>query len=70
MTGSTAGAVDEPFTTPHGLVQLGVSVGIAIGRPGDPVEHLIAAADRHMYGVKTRRRTERDRGGSDVPAPR
>jgi len=54
-------AVDVPFVTAHGLVHLGMSVGVAIGGHGDPVEHLIAAADRHMYGLKTRRRAARDR---------
>ena len=54
-------AIDEPFGTPHGLVHLGLSIGIAVGRHGDTVEHLIAVADRHMYGVKTRTRAGRDR---------
>ena len=61
-------AVDAPFSTPHGLVRLGISVGIAVGRHGEQVEHLIAAADRHMYGVKTRHRAERDRRASDHAA--
>lgn len=54
-------AVNAPFVTPHGLVHLGMSVGVAVGRHGNLVEHLIAAADRHMYGLKTRRRAARDR---------
>lgn len=58
-------AVDAPFVTPQGLVQLGLSVGVAVGSHGDPAEHLIASADRHMYGLKTRRRAGRDR--RDVP---
>ena len=58
-------AVDAPFVTPHGLVQLGMSVGIAVGRHGDEVDQLIAAADRHMYGVKTRRRAQGGRRSAD-----
>lgn len=54
-------AVDAPFATPHGLVELGMSVGVAVGCHGDQVAQLIAAADRHMYGLKTRRRAGRDR---------
>jgi diguanylate cyclase (GGDEF)-like protein/PAS domain S-box-containing protein len=50
-------AVCRPIDTPHGPVTLGISVGVAIGHPGDTSDDLIAAADRHMYGVKTQRRT-------------
>jgi diguanylate cyclase (GGDEF)-like protein/PAS domain S-box-containing protein len=52
-------AVGQPIDTPHGPVTLGISVGIAIGRAGDNSDDLIATADRHMYGVKTQRRTVR-----------
>lgn len=52
---------DEPFSTPHGLVPLGLSVGTALGACGDVAADLIAAADRHMYGVKTTRRAARGR---------
>ncbi len=48
---------EQPFTTPHGLVRVGVSVGTAVGGRGDDPDQLVAAADRHMYGVKTARRT-------------
>ncbi len=57
-------AVHAPFDTPQGLVHLGVSVGTAVGRHGEDVDRLIALADRHMYGVKTRRRGEQDRRGA------
>ncbi|HEU0103613.1 MAG TPA: diguanylate cyclase [Mycobacteriales bacterium] len=49
-------AVGRSFATRHGLVTLGISVGIAIGGPGDAADQLLAAADRHMYGVKVQRR--------------
>lgn len=50
----------RPFETAHGCVLLGASVGAALGAPGDDAERLLAAADRHMYGIKSRRR-ERSR---------
>ena len=49
-------AVGRAFDTRHGPVALGISVGIAIGAPGDLTDHLLAAADRHMYGVKVQHR--------------
>ncbi|MGJ7442384.1 GGDEF domain-containing protein [Aquipuribacter sp. MA13-6] len=54
-------SVDVPFVTPQGLVHLGMSVGVALGTHGDPADQLIASADRHMYGLKTRRRAGRER---------
>jgi cyclic di-GMP phosphodiesterase Gmr len=53
--------MDAQFATPHGLVRLGLSVGTALGRHGDAAAVLVAAADRHMYGVKTTRRAGRGR---------
>jgi len=62
-------AVDEslaqPYATPHGCVLLGASVGAALGACGDDGERLLAAADRHMYGIKSQRRRLRR-----VPEPR
>ena len=62
-------AVDEslalPYVTPHGTVLLGASVGAALGVRGDDGERLLAAADRHMYGIKSQRR-----GLRRVPEPR
>ncbi|WP_309230026.1 MULTISPECIES: sensor domain-containing diguanylate cyclase [unclassified Blastococcus] len=53
--------VPTPF---RGLPQqsVGVSVGIAVGRPGEAPDEVIARADRAMYGAKShhRRRTPRD----------
>jgi cyclic di-GMP phosphodiesterase Gmr len=54
----------EPYAAPEGRVTVGVSVGTAVGGPGDAADELIARADRDMYGVKTtrRRREPRTRG--------
>ena len=51
-----------PFAGPVGPLHLGVSIGTALGRPGESVDELVARADRAMYGAKThrRRRTPRE----------
>jgi diguanylate cyclase (GGDEF)-like protein/PAS domain S-box-containing protein len=46
-------AVRTPFPGPQGPLSIGVSVGIAVGRPGDDADGLIGRADRAMYGAKT-----------------
>ena len=60
--------VEAPFPGPEGPLYIGVSVGVAIGRPGETADDLIGRADRAMYGVKThhRRRTSRP---SPSPSP-
>ncbi|MBB3086392.1 diguanylate cyclase domain-containing protein [Geodermatophilus sabuli] len=57
-------ALATPFETSCGALSIGVSVGAAVGRPGETPDDLIARADRAMYGSKThrRRRTAGDRG--------
>ena len=35
---------------------IGVSVGVAVGRPGETADDLIGRADRAMYGAKTHQR--------------
>jgi cyclic di-GMP phosphodiesterase Gmr len=45
-----------PFAGPAGLLYLGVSIGTAVGRPGETADDLVARADRAMYGAKTHRR--------------
>jgi diguanylate cyclase (GGDEF)-like protein/PAS domain S-box-containing protein len=45
-------AVRSPFIGPDGPVSVGVSVGIAVGGPGDTADDLISRADRAMYGAK------------------
>jgi cyclic di-GMP phosphodiesterase Gmr len=47
--------VAAPYPGPLGPLQIGVSVGVAVGRPGETADELISRADRAMYGVKTRR---------------
>ena len=54
-------ALARPYGTRHGCVVLGASVGAALGTHGDDVERVIAAADRHMYGIKSGRRAGRGR---------
>ncbi|MGY1741480.1 MULTISPECIES: GGDEF domain-containing protein [unclassified Blastococcus] len=51
-----------PFAGPAGPLHLGVSIGTAVGRPGETADELVARADRAMYGAKThrRRRSVRD----------
>jgi len=45
--------VSEPFAGPQGPLSIGVSVGVAVGSPGDTADELISRADRAMYGEKT-----------------
>jgi cyclic di-GMP phosphodiesterase Gmr len=46
----------EPIDTPAGPLSIGVSVGAAVGRPGDCPDEVVARADEQMYGVKVRSR--------------
>jgi diguanylate cyclase (GGDEF)-like protein/PAS domain S-box-containing protein len=64
LPGLVTAALATPFDTPCGALSIGVSVGAAVGRPGETPDDLIARADRAMYGSKThrRRRTAGDRG--------
>jgi cyclic di-GMP phosphodiesterase Gmr len=48
-----AEAVRAPFPGPRGPLSVGVSVGVAVGRPGDTADDVIGRADRAMYGAKT-----------------
>jgi diguanylate cyclase (GGDEF)-like protein/PAS domain S-box-containing protein len=45
-------AGDEPLSTPVGPVQVGLSVGVALVRPGDTAATLLVAADATMYESK------------------
>jgi diguanylate cyclase (GGDEF)-like protein/PAS domain S-box-containing protein len=60
-------AVGAPYDGPHGPLSVGVSVGLAVGRPGDTADDLITRADRAMYGAKSHphRRTARPRRSGD-----
>ncbi|SOE03826.1 diguanylate cyclase domain-containing protein [Blastococcus haudaquaticus] len=59
--------VRAPFEGPRGPLSIGVSIGIAVGRPGDDADELIGRADRAMYGAKMHphRRSERPRRSED-----
>jgi cyclic di-GMP phosphodiesterase Gmr len=46
--------VGRPFAGPGGELTVGVSVGIAIGQPGEVPDELVVRADRAMYGAKSR----------------
>jgi cyclic di-GMP phosphodiesterase Gmr len=46
-------AVRRPWAGPQGPLSIGVSIGVAVSRPGDDADELIGRADRAMYGVKT-----------------
>ncbi|SNR60937.1 diguanylate cyclase domain-containing protein [Blastococcus mobilis] len=61
-------ATREPFPGPRGPLEIGVSVGVAVGRPGDTADELITRADRAMYGEKTHphRGAARARRAGDV----
>ncbi|MGY1822493.1 GGDEF domain-containing protein [Geodermatophilus sp. SYSU D00079] len=65
LAGHVVTALAAPFEATCGSLSIGVSVGAAVGRPGEPPDDLIARADRAMYGSKThrRRRTAGDRAG-------
>jgi diguanylate cyclase (GGDEF)-like protein/PAS domain S-box-containing protein len=61
-------AVRAPFPGPQGPLSVGVSVGVAIGRPGDTADDLISRADQAMYGAKSHphRQAPRPRRTDDV----
>jgi diguanylate cyclase (GGDEF)-like protein/PAS domain S-box-containing protein len=48
--------VGRPFPGQAGPLSLGVSVGVAVGRPGESADDLVGRADRAMYGAKTHHR--------------
>jgi diguanylate cyclase (GGDEF)-like protein/PAS domain S-box-containing protein len=60
--------VRSPFDGPEGTLAIGVSVGIAVSRPGDTADELIGRADQAMYGAKTHphRQAERPRRSADA----
>jgi cyclic di-GMP phosphodiesterase Gmr len=55
--------IRAPFPGPGAPTSIGVSIGVAVSRPGDTADELIGRADRAMYGVKSHphRRAQRDR---------
>jgi cyclic di-GMP phosphodiesterase Gmr len=54
--------VDAPYPGPVGPLTVGLSVGVAVARPGETADDLIGRADRAMYGVKTHQRRRQPRG--------
>jgi diguanylate cyclase (GGDEF)-like protein/PAS domain S-box-containing protein len=63
LAGRVTERVRAPFPGPDGPMSIGVSIGIAVSRPGDTADDLIGRADRAMYGEKSHphRRALRDR---------
>ncbi len=57
-------AVRSPFRVGDAAVRLGVSVGTALAWAGAIPDELVAAADREMYAVKSRRHRPRSRSAS------
>jgi cyclic di-GMP phosphodiesterase Gmr len=53
--------VVPPVPTAAGPLRVGMSIGAAVGRPGDAADDVIARADRAMYGAKTRQRRRSER---------
>ncbi len=53
--------VAAPVPTAAGPLRVGMSIGVAVGRSGDPPDDVIARADRAMYGAKTRQRRRSER---------
>ncbi|MGY1639344.1 diguanylate cyclase domain-containing protein [Geodermatophilus sp. SYSU D00742] len=65
LTGCVVAALAPPFDTTSGSLSIGVSIGAAVGRPGEAPDDLIARADRAMYGSKTHRRRRTAGDGAD-----
>jgi diguanylate cyclase (GGDEF)-like protein/PAS domain S-box-containing protein len=51
----------EPFPGPAAELLVGMSVGTALGRPGETPDDLVARADQAMYNAKSRHRRHRPR---------
>ncbi|RZS89829.1 diguanylate cyclase (GGDEF)-like protein [Motilibacter rhizosphaerae] len=49
-------AMAEPVLVEHGALRLGVSTGIAMGRPGDDADEVLRRADEAMFRAKAGRR--------------
>ncbi len=45
-------AIGKPFMLDHGALQVGVSIGIALGQAGDGADQLLRRADRALYAAK------------------
>jgi diguanylate cyclase (GGDEF)-like protein/PAS domain S-box-containing protein len=47
-------AMEQPFVVATGDVRVGISVGIALARPGETADSLLSAADAALYDAKKR----------------
>ena len=61
LSARIAEEVSPPVPTPAGPLRVGMSIGSAVGRPGDTPDDVVARADRAMYGAKTRQRRRAER---------
>jgi diguanylate cyclase (GGDEF)-like protein/PAS domain S-box-containing protein len=61
LTAQVGDAVAAPVEGPNGPLSVGITVGVAVGHPGEAADDLIARADRAMYGAKTHQRRRRAR---------
>jgi cyclic di-GMP phosphodiesterase Gmr len=59
--------VGAPYPGPDGPLEVGVSVGVALGASGEPADELITRADRAMYGAKVHQRRRRARRSPPGP---
>ena len=55
LAAATRERVGAPVPTAAGPVAVGVSIGSAVGRPGESPDEVITRADRAMYGAKSHR---------------
>lgn len=69
LAGRLGQSMRTAVRTSAGALPLRVSVGSALGRPGEDPDELLARADRAMYGTKTLRRRNRPRSSQAKVAP-
>ena len=61
LSAAVSAQVAQPYAGPDGPLVVGASVGVAVSRPGEPADEVIARADRAMYGAKSHQRRRRPR---------
>jgi diguanylate cyclase (GGDEF)-like protein len=61
-------AMSEPITVSGREVLVTASVGLAVGEPGQPAEHLLREADTALYAAKGRGRSRMERFNEELHA--
>ena len=51
-------AVEKPIDTDEGMVSTSVSIGVALVRPGESIDELVARADDAMFRAKAAGRNQ------------